>query len=68
MDMVLYENNNDSDVNNYGKWYFCVYNPYLMQSDSDISNTTMISALDRKAQITIEKYGLDSSTNGRRFN
>ena len=42
---------------------FCVSNPYLMYSDSDISNPTMISARDRKAQITIEKYGLDSSTN-----
>ena len=33
-----------------------------MHSDSDISKPTMISARDRKAEILIEKYGLDSST------
>ena len=57
------DNNNDSDASKIMEEGFCVSNPYLMHSDSDISNPTMISARDRKAQITIEKYGLDSSTN-----
>ena len=57
------ENNNDSDMSTIMENGLCSGHPYIMQSDSDISNTTMISALDRKAQITIEKYGLDSSTN-----
>ena len=33
------DNNNDSDLKNYGK---SRTNPYLMYSDSDISNPTMI--------------------------
>ena len=57
------DNNNDSDASKIMEEGFCSSNPYLMYSDSDISNPTMISARDRKAQITIEKYGLDSSTN-----
>tara|TARA_B100000902_G_scaffold360824_1_gene377820 strand:+ start:60 stop:1232 length:1173 start_codon:yes stop_codon:yes gene_type:complete len=55
--------NNDSDMSKIMEEGFCNANPYLMHSDSDISNSTMISARDRKAEIAIEKYGLDSSTN-----
>ncbi len=55
--------NKDSDMSTIMENGFCNANPYLMYSDSDISKPTMISARDRKAEITIEKYGLDSSTN-----
>ena len=55
--------NNDSDMSKIMEEGFCNANPYLMHSDSDLSNSTMISARDRKAEITIEKYGLDSGTN-----
>lgn len=59
---AVHANNNDSDMSLIMEKGFCSGNPYLMHSDSDISKPTMISARDRKAEILIEKYGLDSST------
>jgi hypothetical protein len=43
--------NNDSDMSTIMEEGFSNSNPYLMHSDSDVSNSTMISAKNRKSEV-----------------